>query len=514
VSALLLAGVLAGCGAASLPQAPAAKGGGGQLRVIEPEEPAGFNPDIGLDEGAILIGENVFDKLADLDADLRVIPDLAESWSAAPDGRTYTFHLRRGVRWHDGQPFSAADVQWTLAALAGEDNLARQALDRIAGVSTPDPHTVVLQLAEPWAPLLPSLADHVFILPRHLLAGTDWKRVMATWKPVGTGPFRFAEWVKGERITLNANPAYDRPGPYLDRVVYLFQHDSSRISELMLAGAADYALVRPGLALLPRLESSPHLRVEIRPSDSRYYCAFNLRRRPWLDPRVRRALNAAVDRPRLVDRALAGYGAPAYGFYTPIVSWAYDGGARVPAFDRGAAARLLDAAGLAADRRGVRWTAELVGPEFSPFTELAGEVAAQLKEVGIAVRPALLPPRDWIARIFERHDFDLALMGGSEGPDPENLASRFGMRGSLQFMGYASRELDATVAAGARRRTPAERAADYFRAQEVLARDLPIVPLAEGVHVWVHRRQVTGLPQNEARGLVASGEFSLVRVRP
>ncbi|HZF10924.1 MAG TPA: ABC transporter substrate-binding protein [Thermoanaerobaculia bacterium] len=505
---------LVACGDAPRSPYPTGKGGGGELRVITPAEPASLNPDVGNDDIAGVIGENLFDRLVSLDADSRLIPGLAESWSASPDGRSYTFHLRRGVLWHDGRPCTSADVRWTFESLAGDATLARPALSRIASIATPDDLTVVLRLREPWSPFLAGLASTAFILPRHLLAGTDWKHRAATWKPVGTGAFRFVDWVPGERVTLAANPAYDRPGPYLDRLVYLFLPDSSRVPELMLAGAADYALIRPGLDTLPRLRSSPRLTVLVRPGDTRYYCAFNLRRAPWSDPRVRRAVNAALDRPLLVDHALAGYGAPAFGFYTPTVSWAYDGNARVPAFDRGESQRLLDAAGLPPDRQGRRLRTEIVAPSVSPFAELAHEVAAQLRAVGIDARPTLLSPTAWLSRLTQSHDFDLGLMGGSQGPDPDNLEARFGSRGTLQFMGYASPALDAALLAGARTRTPAERAVAYFRAQEILARDLPVAPLAEAVRVSVYRREVTGLPQAEARGLVSNYAYSLVRLRP
>jgi peptide/nickel transport system substrate-binding protein len=281
----------------------------------------------------------------------------------------------------------------------------------------------------------------------------------------------------------------------------------------MLQGAADYAVVRPGLDTLQRLRDSPRLTVHTRPSDTRYYCGFNLRRRPWSDPRVRRAVNAALDRPRLVARALAGYGAPALGFYTPSVAWAYNGQARLPAFDPAAAGRLLDAAGLPPGRRGVRLTVDLLTVGYSPYAEVAREVAAQLAAVGIEVHPQFLSFPVVLSRLLDRHDFDLGLLGGSEGPDPENLEARFGSRGSLNFMGYESSPLDALLAAGARGRTPAERSAPYFRAQEILARDLPVAPLAEGVRVAVYRRELTGLPQVEARGLVANSDYSLVRLR-
>ena len=296
-------------------------------------------------------------------------------------------------------------------------------------------------------------------------------------------------------------------------MIYTFEPNPDRGPELMLAGKADYAVARPAIALLPRLARDERLRISIIPSDGRYYMAFNLRRKPFDDPRVREAINRALDRPALLERALQGYGAPGYGFYTPAVAWAYDPNAQAPELDRERARALLDAAGLRPDGRGIRLEPVLLCPALGAFKDLAREVVAQLREVGIAARLETVEIRQWMERAVQRHDFDLTMIGGNQGPDPENLNVRFGSRGTSQIMGYHNPEIDAALAEGARTVDLARRARAYFRVQEILARDLPIAPLAESVNIVLCRREVTGLARLEARGLVPEGELSLVRVR-
>lgn len=493
-----------------------AKGGGGDFRVVLPAEPVDLDPNSGRDEISLLMAPNLYNRLVMFDSEARLHPDLAERWDVSPDGRRYTFHLRRGVRWHDGRPFQAADVRWTLEHLAGRPTFSAEAIRRITRVETPDEHTVIVHLSEPWAPFLPTLAAvGAFILPRSNPGSR--KQVAGREVAVGTGPFQLAEWVPGRHIVLTANRSFFRPGPFLDRVVYTFEPNPDRGPELLASGKVDYVQLRPSLSLLPRLARDERFRVFTSPSDARYYLAFNLRRKPFDDLRVREAVNRALDRPALLERALHGYGAPGYGFYTPAVAWAYDPNAQAPELDLDRARALLDAAGLRPDPRdpeGIRLKTEILCPRLGAFQDIAREVADQLRAVGIAARVEVVGVRQWMERAIQRHDFDLSMISGGQGPDPENLNVRFGSRGTAQIMGYANPELDAALAEGARAVDLARRARAYFRVQKILARDLPIAPLAESVTITLSRREVTGLPRIEARGLVPDGEFSLVRVRP
>ena len=503
---LVVVFLLAGCQTRGFVPPPAGDPGGGELRVLLPFEPRTLDPNAPRDEAALILASNLFSKLVAFDADSRLYPDLAESWTVGEGGLSYTFKLRRGVRWHDGRPFTAADVRWTFEQMAGKPGLAAEAIRRIERIETPDDATVVIRLTEPWAPFLSTLAWYgAFILPRHDPDG------LAANRPVGTGPFQLDEWVRGERLVLRANRNFFRPGPWLDRVIYTFGSASERVEGLLLSGALDYTLVRPPVEALARLARDPGIRIETFPTDSRTYCAFNLRRPPLADLRVREAVNRAIDRQEVLERALHGFGAPAFGFYTPWVGWAYNGNAHVPSYDPARARALLAKAGLPG-RAGPALELDLLAPPLSPMPEIARLLVRQLAAVGIAVRPVLLPLDQVIERTAVRHDFDLALMRGSHGPDPENLNLRFGSRGPLQIMGYANPDLDASLAEGARSVDLTRRARAYFRVQEILAHDLPVAPLVEGVQVVVFRRRVRGLPQVEARGLVPTDDYSLVRL--
>lgn len=479
-------------------------GRGGELRVLIPSEPQAFDPNVPGDEIARILAPSLFSTLVALDADGRLLPDLAQSWEVTDGGRTYLFHLRKGVLWHDGRPFGSDDVRFTLERLKRNQSISYEAVRRISRIETPDDATVVLRLRESWAPFLSILAwGGTYILPRHLSSGDS----SADGRPVGTGPFRFGEWVRGQQIVLEASPRFHRPGPFLDRLIFLVTPDSSRAAERLLLGEADLTVTRIPLDLVPQLKRSPDLRVLTGPNSSRFFCAFNLRRPPLGDIRVREAINRAIDRGDLVRRTLFGYGAPGLGFYTPSVSWAYNGEAHVPRLD------LKRARALVADA-GARRELELVIPALAPIDEMGGLLRDQLGEAGLTVRLTALPLNEWIERVIRRKDFDLTLMAGSHGPDPENLSFRFGSRTANPNLGYANPELDAVLAAGAATMDLERRARSYHRAQEILARDLPIAPLAEAVTVTVFRRNVRGLPHAEGRGLVPAYDFSLVRVRP
>ncbi|HEX6862500.1 MAG TPA: ABC transporter substrate-binding protein, partial [Thermoanaerobaculia bacterium] len=388
---------------------------------------------------------------------------------------------------------------FTLERLRSQRSVSHEAVRRIVGIETPDGHTVVLRLREPWAPFLVTLAwGGTYILPRHGKKAD---------KPVGTGPFEFREWVRGQRVVVEASPRFHRPGPFLDRVVYLVVPDSFQAADRLLEGKADYSITRIPLHQLPRLERSPGLRVVTVPSSGRIFCSFNLRRPPLGDVRVREAINRAIDRGDLVRRALFGYGAPGVGFYTPSVPWAYNGDAHVPPLDRERARALLAEAGA-------RRELDLVVPALAPIDQIGGLLRDQLAEVGLKVRVTALPFHAWVDRVVRTRDFDLTLMSGTHGPDPENLSFRFNSRTAYPNLGYANPQLDAALEMGAATMDLEERARSYHRAQEILARDMPIAPLAEAVTVNVFRRNVRGLPHAEGRGLVANQEFSLVRVRP
>jgi peptide/nickel transport system substrate-binding protein len=495
----------AGC-AQQVTQPRGVKGGDGTLRLSFVGEPRTLNPNLGPDEGAFVIGTNIFSRLIALDTDSNVVPDLAERWDESDDGLTYTFHLRPGVRWHDGRPLTAEDVRITLLR-AKQESVNREVASRIADVTAPQPNIIVVRLDRPWAAFLPSFAWYgTSILPAHIYGTGAWRNHDANMKPVGTGPFKLKVWEPGKRILLEKNQEYFGPGPYLDQVEYRFAGSSEESADQMLRGEADLLVGRAPAHMLPALMRSPALRVVTAPADGRTYLTFNLRHPPFDDVRVRRAVNMAINRRAIVDDALGGLGAPATGFYTPTVPWAYNGNAQAPQYDRAEARRLLAAAVPPG------FTATLLCSTLGSGIVLAENIAGQLATVGLQARTRCVAPQDYFKRIFEDHDFDLAVLAGSQGPDPDTLMTRFATNGGSQVMGYSNAELDAVLARGGTTSDMSVRAAAYFRAQEILAADLPIAPLVENVRVTISRAGVRGLPQEDARGLVPEFMYNLVRL--
>ncbi len=231
------------------------------LRVALRDDPTTLNPDLRLDDNAFNLAQNIYNKLITLDIDYRIIPDLATSWEIAPDGLTYTFHLAHDVKWHDGTPFSSADVQWTLQQIRSA-GVVQQDLTSIDRIDTPDAYTVILHLSEPFAPMLAILAWYgTYILPRHLYDGTDWTTNPANDAPIGTGPFRFQEWVKGDHLTLRANPDYFRDGPFVDEIVYQHFSDYEAIEQALSYGTIQYTLMPVPFKSLDELASLPGVQV-------------------------------------------------------------------------------------------------------------------------------------------------------------------------------------------------------------------------------------------------------------
>jgi len=255
------------------------------------------------------------------------------------------------------------------------------------------------------------------------------------------------------------------------------------------------------------LSRTPGLRVSIAPTASRAYLAFNVGHPPFSDIRLRRAVNQALDRPALVENALYGLGAPAFGFYTPRVAWAYNGQARAPEFDAAEAKRLVAEVG---PLRPLKFpVGRLPGAPLSP---VATEIVRQLEAVGLRIEPIAVEPTQLLSRLLEGMDFDLVMLAGDQGPDPDSLATRFGSHRLIQGTRYSNPELDAVLARGGASTDPAVRTEAYFHAQEILAADLPIAPLYETLRVTVFRDGIRGLPTEDANGLVGDYAYNLVRL--
>ena len=485
---------------------------GGTFIIAYTGDPINFNPDAKIDDMAYAINQNLFNKLVTLDYNYNVIPDLAEALpTISADGKTYTFKLRKGVKWHDGKPFTSADVKWTFDTIIAKKGNASSNLAALDKVETPDDSTVVMSLKEPSAPFLGFLAWYgTFIMPKHIYDGTDWLENPANMNPVGTGPFKFAEWKKADHVTLTANKDYFKGAPYLDKVIFQIIPDANTALQAFLNGDVDYLQTRPPLSEVKKLQQTSGVKMILLPSPSRYYVAFNQGRKPFDNVKVRQAVQLAINNAEIAEKALKGLGAPAENYYTPSIGWAVNKNAKIPARDLDQAKKLLDEAGLKPDAKGIRIKTNLPYFTGSDWKDMATVIKENLKEVGIDVTLEELEIAAWMAKVIDKHDFGVTILNGFQGPDPDNLRLRVGTGGGINVSGYSNKAIDEALTAGRQKMNQADRAPFYFKAQELMAQDLPIAPLAEVVTIAPFKDYVHNMPIDEAKGKVTFADFSLV----
>ena len=372
-------------------------------------EPTGLDPTTA---PAASIGEivhyNVLEGLMKINMDGSLVPLLAERWSADPDGKLYTFKLRKGVKFHDGEDFDASDVKYSFerAKAEGSTNKAKKAVfDNISRIETPDPQTVIVVLNQPDGNFLFRMGENTAVILDPKSAATT-----AT-KPIGTGPFKFDSWAKGSSVTLVKNDAFRNAAAVkLKRVTFRFISDPAAQVAALLAGDIDG---------MPRFQA-PQSLGQFR-SDSRFWVAtggtegktmvsINNRKKPFDDVRVRRAIAAAIDRKAVLDGALEGFGAPIGSHMVPSDA-GYVDLTGVNPYDPEKARALLKEAGVATP---LNVTLTLPPPTYA---RKGGEiVAAQLAKVGIVAKIENVEWAQWLAGPF-KGNYDLTIISHVEPLD-------------------------------------------------------------------------------------------------
>lgn len=499
VPALAIYAGVSGC-AQTAPARPAPT----TLVVAQNNDPGSFNPAITTSGNVHPVTDQIFNGLVGLDDTLSPVPELAERWDVADGGRTYTFHLRQGVRWHDGQPFTSADVTFTFEkALLQFHSRTRAALSNVLiGIDAPDAHTVVFRFREPYAPLLQRLdVVEASILPRHLFEGTDVLSAPANLQPVGTGPFRFVTYRKGEFVELARNPDYFRSGlPAIDRLVFRITPSATTAVMALERGEIDYLPGIPG-SELTRLQADQALTV-VRASGGSggSFCQDvvipNLARPALRDLRVRRAIYQALDRQVIADRVYFGQGTPSTGPISRQLRWAYAPDVRAYPHDPAQAERLLDDAGYRQKGSDPRLTLTFTHPTTS--SRLGQALRDQLKQVGIDLRLEALDFNASVEKTFVRKDFDLGFASFCNGADPEigvrrvYASNNIGQVPFSNGAGYRSDAADALFQQAATTLDRAARAQLYAALQRLLVDDLPYFWILDSDGARAYRRQFSG----------------------
>lgn len=490
---------------------------GGSLQSILWPEPPGIVPGLFLQSPALLPGTKIFESLLTYDFKLEPQPSLAQSWTVSPDGTRYTFKLQRNVKWHDGKPFTADDVLFTFGEFLVDVHPRSKAVFQRTKVTKEDDYTVVFTLSEPFGPLIRSF-DTIGapILPAHLYRGTDFRKNPANANPVGTGPFRFKEWKRGEYIHLVRNPDYWRAGlPHLDEIYYRFIPDAASRALAMesqqfhIATQNDLELIDTArLAKLPYLEQTANGWEWGAPIA---WIELNLRKAPFNDKRFRQAMMHALDRRQFKDNIFQGFAKIATG---PIHSSSpyYDPDVRQYDFNIAKAEALLDEMGLKKGPNGVRATVKLLGLPYGEVWNRAAESTRQaLRRVGIEVVLESTDAAGWVDRL-KNWDFEMIMTYLTTLSDPALGVSRTflsdNQRKGVPFTneaGYSNPQVDALFKEAASTVDDARRRKLYSDVQKLLVEDAAVIWLVELQWPTVMNKRLRNAVIN---GLGPNGSFA------
>lgn len=421
----------------------------------------------------MVVNGNIYEGLTAIDRDLKIIPSLAESWTVSADGKTYAFKLRSGVKFHDGSAMEAADVVASVKRLLSKD-IASPLASRLSAVESAnaiDAQTVELKLKEPSAALLSSLAT-IAIVPRSMETNKD----ALQRQPVGTGPFRFQEWQPNGYILLTKNEAYWEKGlPKLSGLKFNIVPESA---------TRQVGLTNGQYALLPNIDAATALQLKGKPNvklaetmDLAYtLIGMNVSKPPFDNPKVREAVNYAINRKEIVEAALFGAGVPGGPLSPALKSWALD----VKEFgcyahDPAKAQALLKEAGVT--------TPVAVSMKVLPrqdIKDVAQVVQEQLNKAGFRVE-LINQEQGQFIQDWRNSNFDMFASINAGQPDPDEYFYRtFRTGGSTNVFKYSDAEIDSLLDKARTLSDQAERRKVYDQVQKKLACSGPVAHLTYG----------------------------------
>ncbi len=502
-AALLLA-------AAAHAQTPKA---GGTLNLIVQPEPPGINLGNAKLGPSSFVGSKIYEGLISLSPKLEPIPRLAESWTISPDGKTYTFKLRRNVKWHDGKPFGAPDVVFSFTKyLPATFARTKLIMEQVASITAPDDATVVFKLKQPY-PAFMFIFESVggTIVPAHLYEGvTDYRTAPANNTIVGTGPFKLGEWRRGAFIKLVKNPDYwDKGKPYLDNLFFHVVPDAVGRSIAFESGKVD--AIRAGDVEnfeIARLAAAPGTALTkagwefLQPIG---FLNMNLRKKPIDDKRFRQAIAHAIDRQFIIKNIFSTFGEPVNGPFTKGYAFKDASVETRYAYDPARAKALLDEMGLKPGADGTRVTLRLLPlPYGETWQRLAEYTRERLGAVGIKATIVATDVPGWFSRLSSG-DFDLAynfvyLLGDPAiGINQTYLSTNQLNRGTAANVdGYVNPQLDALLVKAEQEPQRAERAKLYSQVQKTLSEDLPIL--------WTHEMVMPTVYRTKVKNLISTGQ--------
>ncbi len=480
-------------------------------------EPSVINPVLSTDTTSSSVEGLIFNGLMRVDADLNMVPDLAEKYEVSADHKTYTFTLKPNVKWQDGHPFTAQDVAFTFRTILDpKTGSVRRSDYVVAGkpieIQVIDDQTIAFHLAKPFAPFLSNMG--MGILPEHLLAGKDLRTSTFNRQPVGTGPFKFSRWQVGQFVQVVRNPSYFGPRPHLDQVLLKIIPDYNTALIAFKKGEIHLQDVQP--KDLESLIKSVKCTKYTYDTLGYTFMGFNLKKWPFTEPRVRQAIAMAVNKDTLVTHLLQGYGRRA-DYPDAPASWSYPNDAdiaRLP-YDPAKSQALLHAAGFKKnpqtgifEKNGRPLKFTLLNSKGQTEREKAAQTLQQfLKNVGIEVQIQTLEWSTLVKRLNapqDPKDFDAFMMGWSLGVDPDALSIWHSKEypAGLNFVGYSNPKVDQGLLAGRVEIRQAERKKIYQTTFSQVAADVPYLFLYYSKAIGVASPRLKGLSKPGPAGLL------------
>jgi peptide/nickel transport system substrate-binding protein len=444
-------------------------------------------PLLSSDSASHNISGMIFNGLVKYDRNIQVVGDLAESWDISKNGLVITFHLRKNVRWHDGQPFTAEDVLYTYKVTVDPKTPTAYSGDfmKVKKAEVLDPYTFRVTYDKPFAPALMSWG--AAILPRHLLEGRDITKSPLARHPIGTGPYKFKEWVTGTKIVLVSNPDYFEGRPFIDGYIMRVIPDTATMFLELRARGID----RMDLTPLQYKRQTEGTFFKNNFNKYRYtafaytYFGFNLRSPLFRDKRIRQAFAHAINKDEIIQGVMLGLGQPATGPIKPG-TWAYNPDVRKYEYNPKKAVELLAEAGWKdtdgdgiLDKDGVPFAFELLTNQGNDVRRKTAEIVQKrLADVGIQMKIRIVEWAAFIKEFITKRKFDATILGWTISMDPDQFdvwhSSKMGPD-ELNFISYSNPEMDDLLEKGRGTFNIEERKKAYFRIQEILAEDQPYV---------------------------------------
>ena len=442
-------------------------------------EPPGLDPTAG---AASAIAEvtlyNIYETLTKINADSKITGLLAESWTASADLKTWTFKLRQGVKFHNGEPFNAASVKFTMERAAAKDstNKDKPVFANIERIDTPDANTVVLNLKNGNPDLSFQLGQATAIMVEPKSVATN------NTQPMGTGPYKLESWNRGSSVTLSRWDGYRGAKEVkLKRVVMRFINDPAAQVAALMSGDVDVFPRVSAARSLQAFQNNKKFQVLIGGSRAKTILAINNKRKPLDDVRVRRAIAAAIDRKAVIEGAADGFGVPIGSFYVPGAPGYIDTTGINP-FDQAKARALLHQAGVSVP---LELTMKLPP---TPYARQGGEViAAQLAKVGINAKIENVEWAQWMSGVYGQKAYDLTVISHVEPLDFGNFAR------PNYYWGYESAEFNGLWAKVNATIKPEERNKLMAQAQKLVADDAVSAYLYQPTWITVANARVKGL---------------------